>query len=72
MQGTTTMYSYPVATWAGFGDTVTGQGTIFTFGYLAWDKQDLPDATWDEQNLSDVTWGKQDLSDATWSTQTVS
>ena len=52
MQGTGTMYSYPVATWAGFGDTVTGLGTILTFGHLAWDKQDLSDATWTTQTVS--------------------
>jgi len=52
MQGTTTMYSYPVSTWAGFGDTVTVQGTILTFGHLAWDKQDVPDATWTTQTVS--------------------
>ena len=52
MQGTGTMYSYPVATWAGFGDIETGQGTILTFGYLAWDRQDLSDATWTTQTVS--------------------
>ena len=52
MQGTGTMYSYPVSTWAGFGDTVTVQGTILTFGHLAWDKQDLSDATWTTQTVS--------------------
>ena len=52
MQGTTTMYSYPVAEWAGFGDTITVQGTILTFGHLAWDKQDLSDATWTTQTVS--------------------
>jgi len=52
MQGTGTMYSYPVSTWAGFGDTVTGQGTILTFGHLAWDKQDLSDATWTTQTVT--------------------
>jgi hypothetical protein len=51
MQGTGTMYSYPVATWAGFGDTVTVQGTILTSGHLAWDKQDLSDATWTTQTV---------------------
>ena len=52
MQGTGTMYSYPVAEWAGFGDTVTVQGTILTSGHLAWDKQDLLDATWTTQTVS--------------------
>ena len=52
MQGTGTMYSYPVAEWAGFGDTVTVQGTILTSGHLAWDKQDLSDATWTTQTVS--------------------
>ena len=52
MQGTGTMYSYPVSTWVGFGDIETGQGTILTFGYLAWDKQDLSDATWTTQTVS--------------------
>ena len=52
MQGTGSMYSYPVSTWAGFGDTVTVQGTILTFGHLAWDKQDLSDATWTTQTVS--------------------
>ena len=52
IQGTGTMYSYPVSTWAGFGDIETGQGTILTFGYLAWDRQDLSDATWSTQTVS--------------------
>ena len=51
MQGTGTMYSYPVATWAGFGD-LRVQGAILTFGHLAWDKQDVPDATWTTQTVS--------------------
>ena len=45
MQGTGSMYSYPVSTWAGFGVN-TVQGTTLTFGYISWDGQDVPAATW--------------------------
>jgi len=45
MQGTGSMYSYPVITWAGFGVN-TVQGTTLTFGYISWDGQDVSDTTW--------------------------
>jgi len=45
MQGTGSMYSYPVSTWAGFGVN-TVQGTTLTFGYIAWDGQNVSDTTW--------------------------
>tara|TARA_R110002020_G_C16238469_1_gene768945 strand:- start:93 stop:449 length:357 start_codon:yes stop_codon:yes gene_type:complete len=49
MQGTSTMYSYPVFTWAGFGDLETEQSTISSFGQIAWDGQLVPDSTWTNQ-----------------------
>ena len=52
MQGTGTMYSYPVFTWAGFGDIGTEQSTIFSFGYIAWDSQLVADATWTTQTVN--------------------
>ena len=52
MQGTGTMYSHPVFTWAGFGDIGTEQSTIFTFGQIAWDGQLVADATWTTQTIS--------------------
>jgi len=52
MQGTGTMYSHPVFTWAGFGDIETAQGTVLTFGYIAWDGQLVSDATWTNQTVS--------------------
>jgi len=52
IQGTGTMYSYPVFTWAGFGDIGTEQSTISTFGYIAWDGQLVDDATWTTQTVS--------------------
>ena len=45
MQGTSTMYSYPNFTWAGFGDLEVGSTTL-TFGYIAWDKQNVSDTNW--------------------------
>jgi len=45
MQVTGTMYSYPVFQWAGFG-TETVQGTTLTYGYIAWDGQEVSDTTW--------------------------
>jgi len=52
MQGTGTMYSHPVFQWAGFGDIETAQGTVKTFGYTAWDGQEVADTTWTTQNVS--------------------
>ena len=52
IQGTGTMYSSPVFTWAGFGDIGTEQSTIFTFGQIAWDGQLVDDATWTTQTIS--------------------
>ena len=46
IQGTGTMYSYPVFQWAGFGDIETVQGTTLTYGYIAWDGQNVSDTTW--------------------------
>jgi len=51
IQGTGTMYSHPVFTWAGFGDIGTEQSTISTFGYIAWDSQLVSDATWTNQTV---------------------
>jgi len=52
MQGTSTMYSHPVFTWAGFGDIETAQSTFSSFGYIAWDGQLVDDATWTTQTVS--------------------
>ena len=52
IQGTGTMYSHPVFQWAGFGDIETAQGTVKTFGYTAWDGQEVADTTWTTQNVS--------------------
>ena len=52
IQGTTIMYSSPVFTWMGFGDIETVQGTVLTFGYIAWDGQSVDDATWTNQTVS--------------------
>ena len=52
MQGTGTMYSHPVFTWAGFGDIGTEQSTVQTFGHIAWDGQLVPDTTWTTQTIS--------------------
>jgi hypothetical protein len=52
MQGTGTMYSHPVFTWAGRGDIETAQSTVLTFGYIAWDGQLVDDATWTTQTVS--------------------
>jgi len=52
MQGTSTMYSFPVFTWAGFGDIGTEQSTLLTFGHIAWDGQLVDDATWTTQTVS--------------------
>ena len=52
MQGTGTMYSFPVFTWAGFGDIETAQGTVLTFGFIAWDGQSVSDTTWTDQTVS--------------------
>ena len=49
---TTTMYSHPVFQWAGFGDIETAQGTVLTFGYIAWDGQSVSDTTWTTQTVS--------------------
>ena len=49
---TTTMYSYPVFTWAGFGDIGSIPSTISSFGYIAWDGQLVDDATWTTQTVS--------------------
>ena len=51
MQGTGTMYSRPVFTWAGFSDIGTEQSTISTFGHIAWDSQLVSDATWTNQTI---------------------
>ena len=50
MQGTSTMYSYPNFTWAGF-DIITDQSTVKTFGYIAWDGQNVSDSTWTTQEV---------------------
>jgi FtsH-binding integral membrane protein len=52
IQGTGTMYSSPVFQWAGFGDIETAQGTVLTFGYIAWDGQLIDDATWTTQTVN--------------------
>ena len=52
MQGTSTMYSHPVFTWAGFGDIGSIPSTISSFGYIAWDGQLVDDATWTTQTVS--------------------
>ena len=52
IQGTTIMYSSPVFTWMGCGDIETVQGTVLTFGYIAWDGQSVDDATWTNQTVS--------------------
>ena len=52
IQGTTIMYSSPVFTWMGFGDIETVQGTVLTFGYIAWDGQSVDDATWTTQTVN--------------------
>jgi len=52
MQGTSTMYSFPNPTWAGFGDIETVQGTVSTFGHIAWDGQSVADSTWTTQTVS--------------------
>jgi hypothetical protein len=49
MQGTGTMYSHPVFTWAGFGNIETVQSTFQSFGYIAWDSQLVADAAWTNQ-----------------------
>jgi hypothetical protein len=51
MQGTGTMYSHPVFTWAGFGDIETAQSTFVSFGYIAWDGQSVSDTTWTTQEV---------------------
>jgi len=52
IQGTGTMYSHPVFQWAGFGDIETAQGTVTSFGYIAWDGQLVDDTTWTDQTVS--------------------
>ena len=52
IQGTGTMYSHPVFTWAGFGDIETAQSTFSSFGFIAWDGQLVDDATWTTQTVS--------------------
>ena len=45
MQGTGTMYSSPVFQWAGFGSD-SPSIEVLTFGYIAWDGQEVSDTTW--------------------------
>ena len=52
MQGTGTMYSHPVFTWAGFGDIGSIPSTITSFGFIAWDGQLVADATWTTQTVT--------------------
>jgi len=52
IQGTGTMYSYPVFTWAGFGDIGSIPSTISSFGHIAWDGQSVADSTWTTQTVS--------------------
>jgi len=52
MQGTSTMYSFPNPTWAGFGDIETAQSTFSSFGHIAWDGQAVADSTWTTQTVS--------------------
>jgi hypothetical protein len=52
IQGTGTMYSHPVFTWAGFGDIGSIPSTISSFGFIAWDGQLVDDATWTTQTVS--------------------